>query len=526
MRKAILILTCWGITSITQAQVVTQVLAPTGLAGAQPFVMPVDWALVPSLYNPLNAVTDTAVFVDDGGAADSLGCGSLINASEVSGRIAVIYRGDCEFGTKAMRAQDAGALAVVVINNVPGVLPPMGVGLAGDSVLIPIAIISDSSGMLLHDAIAAGDVVLYLGPPCVLDGSCTNAMAHVASTPHKPGLYAIYWVSATNFSTAAYSNAAIDLNYDPLLQFQSATLVPTVNDPGHLQWNMPTIPGPGAVQIEVTFDLPFDPLLIGDAISATVQLNATDVNADPVSATYTLNDTIVSSYDPNDKRAFTSSGMSGQSYFLAYDDYVDYTVRFQNTGNATAEDVFIVDTISDLYQQTTPEVLGASHAYDVSWTGDHILRFDFHGIQLPDSTSDLAASQGHISFRLRPVSDIAAGSTLSNFADIHFDNNPPVRTNTSELLVADGPFGVEESIDGGLRAFPNPTDGRLILVRSDASWNGSLTVRSLTGAEILTVEWPPGSSSLLLDLSDLVPGLYMVECTNGTDRTSFRIGRQ
>ena len=46
-------------------------------------------------------------------------CGEVINPDEVNGKIAMIYRGLCEFGTKALNAQNAGAVAAIIC-NVPG----------------------------------------------------------------------------------------------------------------------------------------------------------------------------------------------------------------------------------------------------------------------------------------------------------------------------------------------------------------------------------------------------------------------
>ena len=73
----------------------------------------------PDLSDPANAITDTLAFVDDGTAGDSLGCNALVNGTDITGKIAVIYRGACEFGTKALNAENAGAVGAIIVNNVP-----------------------------------------------------------------------------------------------------------------------------------------------------------------------------------------------------------------------------------------------------------------------------------------------------------------------------------------------------------------------------------------------------------------------
>jgi len=95
-----------------------------------------------SIKNLPNPINDVEVVK----AAPYDACGALTNASAINGKIALIKRGDCEFGTKALNAQNAGAVAVIIVNNIPG--PPVGMG-AGDngaSVNIPVIMISDVDG--------------------------------------------------------------------------------------------------------------------------------------------------------------------------------------------------------------------------------------------------------------------------------------------------------------------------------------------------------------------------------------------
>ena len=100
------------------AQVILYVESPPSVEGSYSitYVGPPDWGVDMTTVS----VTDTLVLVDDGTAADSLGCNSLVNGSAVNGKIAVVYRGDCEFGTKALNAQLAGAVGVMVIALPPG----------------------------------------------------------------------------------------------------------------------------------------------------------------------------------------------------------------------------------------------------------------------------------------------------------------------------------------------------------------------------------------------------------------------
>lgn len=146
------------------AQITTYVLQPASLEGALEFTWheTADWALAPNLNDPANNVQQFTTLVSDGTADDSLGCNALVNAAEIAGKIAVVYRGECQFGTKALNAQNAGAVAVVIINNA-GAPVGMAAGDDGPEVTIPVVMISTDAGALLRPEIEAGNVELLIG---------------------------------------------------------------------------------------------------------------------------------------------------------------------------------------------------------------------------------------------------------------------------------------------------------------------------------------------------------------------------
>jgi len=96
-------------------------------------------------------------------ASDTLACAAASNASELAGKIVFLYRGDCEFGAKSLRAQQAGAVAVIIVNNVPGSPVGMAAGASGGQVTIPVVMISDVDGAFLRPFVDAGDLVVFIG---------------------------------------------------------------------------------------------------------------------------------------------------------------------------------------------------------------------------------------------------------------------------------------------------------------------------------------------------------------------------
>jgi hypothetical protein len=79
------------------------------------------------------------------------GCSAL--QAGLAGKVVLIKRGDCEFGSKALNAQNAGAAAAIIYNNVGGTSITMGSGASGASVTIPAGMIT----------LGAGEAILAMG---------------------------------------------------------------------------------------------------------------------------------------------------------------------------------------------------------------------------------------------------------------------------------------------------------------------------------------------------------------------------
>jgi uncharacterized repeat protein (TIGR01451 family) len=138
-------------------------------------------------------------------------------------------------------------------------------------------------------------------------------------------------------------------------------------------------------------------------------------------------------YDPNDKAVSPQRG--GDNYTLD-SERLAYTIRFQNTGNYKATNVVLVDSLSPHLDVSSFNLLGSSHEarleYDIS---NGLLTFTFENINLPDSASDVLGSQGYVTFSLRTKDNIPDSSLIRNKAEIYFDFNPPIVTNSTTNLI-------------------------------------------------------------------------------------------
>ena len=175
----------------SNSQIVTRVVSPASVAGNLDFewAPPPNWG-TPDFNVPNTFVQDTLAFVADstpglnaqGNPLSEEGCGALTNGQDVIGKIAMIYRGTCEFGTKALNAQNAGAVGVIIINRDEEAVG-MGAGADGASVTIPVVMIWASAGANLKAEMQNGPVVAFLGNKT---GSNANDIATSAGECFAP----------------------------------------------------------------------------------------------------------------------------------------------------------------------------------------------------------------------------------------------------------------------------------------------------------------------------------------------------
>jgi extracellular elastinolytic metalloproteinase len=129
--------------------------SPNGVAGI--------YKGVPAGFGPKlskTPIVKNLILVDDGSANSSEGCNTLTNASALNGQIALVDRGNCTFVIKVKNAQAAGALAVVVINNLNNA--PITMGGNSSGINIPSIMISKSDGEKLKNALKSSSVNISL----------------------------------------------------------------------------------------------------------------------------------------------------------------------------------------------------------------------------------------------------------------------------------------------------------------------------------------------------------------------------
>lgn len=356
--------------------------------------------------------------------------------------------------------------------------------------------------------------------PFALSGAAPEATIDLADSslvPHdisvsmwtsdaRPGFSTSVHIAVNNNS--AYPSGAVDiaLSFDPILLSPS---------PAGGQWSFPSIAPYAQVVVTFTAMVPANIALLGTTLNHGVAVT-NSLNEINVINNHTATSVVVTgSYDPNDKIGRTSTDMAADIYFIDQDEWIDYTIRFQNTGTAAAETVVIRDTIAPDLDINSLRILGATHDFIPSFGADRALIFTFNNINLPDSTTDPAASQGSIHFRLKPVPEIEVGDMIQNTAGIYFDFNPPIITNTATHTVEIS-TGITPPPKSTLQLMPNPAHDRLFV---------TLAANNTGVAQILTIDGRMVQApitrrvnSIEVDVHALSPGTYVVRTTEGSAR--------
>ena len=191
-----------------------------------------------------------------------------------------------------------------------------------------------------------------------------------------------------------------------------------------------------------------------------------------------------------------------------------YTVYFQNTGNDTAQFVYIRDTLQNYFQLNSLNVVSASHPYTYSLGKHREIIFRFDNSQLPDSNVNVAGSNGYIKYTITVDPAGREIDLLTNKADIYFDYNLPVTTNTTQTTVEDVITGITAEKNSQTFIYPNPNKGifHLMGVKDDPMLH--FEVMDLSGK--LVMEDAKGNLSDTFDLTNLEPGTYLLKLMTAT----------
>ncbi len=227
----------------------------------------------------------------------------------------------------------------------------------------------------------------------------------------------------------------LTMSFSPHYHYNSATLAPSSVVGNVVTWNLGTISAisPGQNFINISLEVSGSWLTVGDTVHTRWVLSPLTGDIDTTNNVIFRVDTVIGSFDPNEMSVTPAGNILPGAQ-------LQYTVNFENTGNDTAFNIYVMDTLSDNVDPGSMRIVAASHAMTTSQFYDttihhNIIKFEFPNINLLDS-SHHNLCDGMVIFNINSNSGLPDGATIQNHAGIFFDYNAVVMTDTVVNTIA------------------------------------------------------------------------------------------
>jgi uncharacterized repeat protein (TIGR01451 family) len=264
----------------------------------------------------------------------------------------------------------------------------------------------------------------------------------------------------------------------------------------------------------VSLSVPSIPVVdIGDVLSSSVQISAPSADINANNNAFSLLQTVVASYDPNDKMEAHGEELDFNTF--TQNDYLFYTIRFQNTGTTNAITVRIEDLLDTQLDEESLRMISASHYYQLERVGNQLV-WKFPGINLPSIIQNEELSNGYLTFKIKVKPGFAIGDIIPNFAEIYFDTNPPIITNTfmSEFVVN---LGTQAFSTNNILLYPNPTNSLLnINLQGTNESLAKIVIYDVVGKTVLSLS-ANNTQQSSINVGSLSKGMYLIEITTNSN---------
>lgn len=255
---------------------------------------------------------------------------------------------------------------------------------------------------------------------------------------------------------------------------------------------------------------------LGQTVNNSVSINIPTGDIYPINNTSTLSQIIVGAYDPNIKK----ENHGGQIVHSAFtpNDFLTYTIQFENTGTANAINVRVEDFLDSKLDETTIRMIDASATYALERIDNHLI-WNFFGIDLPPSEEGTEVGHGYFTFKIKPKAGYQIGDIIPNEAEIYFDFNPAIVTEVCNTEFVTSLLSVEDFEFNTISFYPNPVENNLTILNTTLI--ETIEVTSLLGKNIMTKEI--NSLQTEVNLSTLSKGVYFIKVKTSEGEKTIKI---
>ncbi len=346
----------------------------------------------------------------------------------------------------------------------------------------------------------------------------TVSVTPIFASP-RPGFSYLNRLLIKNNGSLTLTNGSVSFIKDPVVTILSISQSGVIATTDGFVYDFVNLLPNASISIDVLMQVPPIPTAnLGQLLTnlATVTIPPDDINT--TNNTSNLTQVIVGSYDPNDKQ----ESHGGQIEFgdFTADDYLTYTIRFENTGTADAINVRVEDVLDDQLDENSIRMIDASHDYVLERVESN-LTWRFDGINLPPSVPDTQIGHGFITFQIKPKPDYAIGDIIPNTAEIYFDFNPAIVTNTCTTEFVETLENPNFAF-ANLNYFPNPVKNSLTI--SNNSIIDSVEIISVLGQQMLSQKVT--SLQTEINMSGFSRGIYFVKVTSEGQEKTVKIVKE
>ncbi|KUJ62479.1 internalin [Flavobacteriaceae bacterium CRH] len=338
------------------------------------------------------------------------------------------------------------------------------------------------------------------------------------TVPAVPGFDAKYKLIYKNKGNLTQSGSATLTFDDSVLDLLKSSTSVSSQTTNKLVWDFSNLKPFETREIEIVLNVnsPTEIPAVNnsDILKYTATINSSGTDETPLDNNFEFNQTVVGSYDPNDKTCVEGNVIKSQ----LIGQYVHYLIRFENKGSYSAKSIVVKDVIDlSKFDISTLIPTSASHSYITKISNNNKVEFVFENINLP---FDNANNDGYIAFKIKTLSTLQVGDSFTNDANIYFDYNLPILTNKATSTFQT--LGVQNfEFSKYFSLYPNPAKDVLnISLKNDIEIE-SMSIYDILGRLVIAV--PNAKNISSIDVSKLRTGNYLlkIKTDNGSSVAKF-----
>jgi uncharacterized delta-60 repeat protein len=333
----------------------------------------------------------------------------------------------------------------------------------------------------------------------------------------RPGFESSYKIIYKNKGTNTQSGKVNVTFNDAVLDFISSDRIISMKKTDNVSWDFINLKPFESKEIifKIKVNTPTETPAVnnGDVLAFTANITSVATDETSKDNTFLLNQTVVGSYDPNDKTCLEGAVITPS----LIGEYVHYMIRFENTGTYPAQNIVVKDMI-DLtkFDISTLITTSSSHSFTTKISEGNKVEFIFENINLP---FDDANNDGYVAFKIKTKPTLKVGDTFTNDANIYFDYNYPILTNKATSTFKT--LGTQDfEFANYFTLYPNPANDILNISSTQDIEIKSFEIYDILGQLVIAV--PNGKSVSNIDVSRLRTGNYFIKVKSDKGSSSLK----